>query len=419
MSHRNVVLVTVDSLRRDSVGFLSESAPQTPVIDDRADGAAIASTTTTPSTHTRASVPAILSSQYAHNFFNHFFGDTEIPHLGSILGEHGYETAGIHSNPLLSSFFGYDEGFDTFYDSMNEVTLPSERLTTVYSKIKRLLRRHPYEPADEITDRALEWLDTASEPYFLWVHYMDPHGPYRLNPERGYLDKLASERLWYRAVRSPETVTDDETDRLLGGYRNEVKFTDGEIGRLLSAVENDTAVVLTGDHGEEFGEHGGYTHHKKLYDEIVQVPFVLDLPTETEPVDGPYSSLDIVPTLCSYLDIETDAEFVGDDLLDETRADRECVLTETNTDEAVTVGVRSPTHKLIAKGDEREFYDLQADPDEQSDLSGREGEAFDRFESILAQFRASTEIGYSGARDGYGDIDPHTEDRLRDLGYVD
>ena len=416
MTPPNVVLITVDSLRADEVGFLNGEIDGTPNLDTIAQKATIASPATTPSTHTRVSVPAILTSRYAHNFFDNFFGETSIPHLGQLLSDRGYETAAFHSNPLLSESFGYNRGFDKFFDSMDEVSFSSELLTRTYSKIKRLLTRYPYAPADDINDQAIEWLSTTTEPYFLWVHYMDPHGPYTLNRELGYLDKFNSERLWRKAVQSPSKVTPNERSQLRAAYREEIAYTDQEVGDLLDAIDDETIIVLTGDHGEEFYEHGDYTHTKKLYDELIQVPFILDAPDVEQRDPDLVSLLDIVPTILEALDFDSPDELVGQNLLE--NEERKYVITETNTED-VSVAARTSAYKLIVEDDRMEFYDLEADPDEQSDRSSDGLPAQSRLEQVLDEFFEENTIGYHGGDEEYGDITAHTQDRLRDLGYLD
>lgn len=423
MGRPDIVLITIDSLRADGVGFLHDGAPSTPTIDSLARKATVATAATAPSSHTRASVPAILTSRYAHQFFTDFLVDTEIPTIAQHLSGVGYETAAFHSNPLLSRHFGYDRGFDTFYDGLRfvEGTRLPESLTRIYSKAVRLLRRFPYEPAESITKRAVDWLDDAVSPFFLWVHYMDPHGPYALDRDRWYVDKFQSERLWHKAVSSPADVTDSELAQLQAAYGGEVEHTDSNLGCLVDRVRaqvDDVCLVLTGDHGEEFREHGEFTHMPKLYEEVTRVPFVLDLPgTDELHPPRPISLLDIVPTLVGQIDTVGETQFDGLDLTDPERS-REHVLAETNPDDGlVTVSLRTSRYKYIVHQDDRELYDLEEDPEENEDLAGKGLDIEVCLEQSLSD-HLSAHVVEGGDKLAAARIDTEMQGRLEDLGYL-
>lgn len=422
MSRPDMVLVTVDSFRADSAGFLDGDAPSTPTIDGFAEDATLATAATAPSSHTRASVPAILTSRYAHRFFTDFLQDVDVPTIAQLLSDSGYDTAAFHSNPLLSRHFGYDRGFDEFSDGLRFVTetrLP-ETATRLYSKAIRLLRRFPYEPADAITERAVDWLETADSPAFLWVHYMDPHGPYALDRERGYLDKFRSERLWHKAVSEPSAVTDTELSRLRDAYRREVEYTDRHLEQLFDTIETrreDACVVLTGDHGEEFREHGEFTHMPKLYEEVTRVPFVLDIPDiDNLTANGPISLLDVVPTLLGRVDRVDPGSVAGQDLL--TDGPREFVVSETNPEDGVTAGVRTDRYKYVVTSEESELYDLDEDPGERHNLSGTGNDIEDELEQLLTRHLTEHEVCGGDKLATATGLDSEMQGRLEDLGYL-
>ncbi|EMA47332.1 sulfatase [Halococcus saccharolyticus DSM 5350] len=397
-------------------------------MDALANDAALATDATAPSSHTRASVPALLTSQYSHRYFANFFHDIEAPTLSTYLSEAGYNTAAFHSNPLISRHFGYDEGFDEFYDGLRfvESTQLPETVTSMYSKLLRLLSRFPYEPAESVTKRARKWLSEAQEPFFLWVHYMDPHGPYALNRQLGYLDKYRSERLWQKAVTSPDEVSDAERDRLRAAYRDEVGHTDKYLGKLIEAVDgmNETILALTGDHGEEFYEHGQYSHPAELYETTTNVPLIVDVPGSdgTDTPTTPLSGLDIVPTILDALDIEPRTGLAGESLiptLSGRRLDREQVIAETNRGQTAVFGVRTQRWKYIVAEEGKELYDLSVDPGEQNDLSGTEPAIESRLEEHLASHVDSHDVeGGDKLATVAEEMDTEVRDRLNDLGYL-
>lgn len=427
MNRPDIVLVTVDSLRADSLSSLDDDAPMTPTMDAVANEATLETAATAPSSHTRASVPAILTSQYAHRFFTNFLQDVDTSTIAQRLSDAGYDTAAFHSNPLLSRHFGYDRGFDTFSDGLRFVkgTQMPETVTRLYSKAIRLLRRFPYQPAETITEQAVEWLADRKRdtPAFLWVHYMDPHGPYALDRDRGYLDKFRSERLWHKAVSEPETVTDAELRQLREAYRSEVEHTDRELAPLFDAIEEYTeeaCMVLTGDHGEEFREHGEFTHMPKLYEEVTRVPFIIDLPDNVNiSPPEPITLLDVVPTLLGRVDGVEVGPAVGLDIVTDETA-REYVVTETNPDTGdALVGVRGKRYKYIAGGPERELYDLVTDPGERTNLAGTDHEAEPELERALSTHLADHEFeGGDKLTATAGEMNNEMQGRLEDLGYL-
>lgn len=431
MSPRNVVLITIDSLRSDHIGFLSDSVDNTSRMDALAADANLATDTMSPSSHTRASVPALLTSQYPHRYFANFFGDVDFPTLSTYLSDadDDFTTAAFHSNPLISRHFGYDEGFDEFYDGLQfvESTRLPETITNVYAKLTRLLRRFPYEPAEAITKRAQSWLSDVREPFFLWVHYMDPHGPYALNRQLGYIDKYRSERLWQKAVSSPEEVSSTERKKLKAAYRGEVGHTDEHIGDLVDALDtmDETMVVLTGDHGEEFYEHGQYSHTPNLYETVTNVPLIIDMPDAAETVSPPtvpLSGLDIVPTILDAFDIEPRVELAGQSLIPALHGEqlsREHVIVETNLGEDALFGVRTQQWKYIVTDEGRELYDLSADPGEQNDLFGTEQEVESRLKEYLTSHVDAHDVeGGDKLAAVADDMDTEVQDRLNDLGYL-
>lgn len=427
MSRPDIILLTIDSLRADSVSFLDDDAPSTPTIDEFATDATLATTASAPSSHTRASVPALLTSRYAHHFFSNFLQDINTPTIAQRLSDVGYDTAAFHSNPLLSRHFGYDRGFDTFFDGLQfveETHLP-ETAIRLYSKAVRLLRRFPYQPAEEITERAVNWLTDHDDdtPVFLWVHYMDPHGPYALNRDRGYLDKFRSEQLWHKAVSEPNAVTDAELQRLREAYNEEIRHTDQQLKSMFEAITSytdDVCVVLTGDHGEEFREHGEFTHMPKLYEVMTRVPFILDLPTtENLSPPEPISLLDIVPTLVGQIENLEAVPAVGLDLT-ASEADREYVVMETNPDSGdALVGLRGERYKYIAGGSNRELYDLSKDPEEHTNLVAHTPKIEDKLKQVLSAHLTEHDFDCGDKlAETAGEMNSEMKGRLEDLGYL-
>lgn len=435
MSKPNIVLITIDCLRADKVGFLNENITFTPTMDRLAEKATIATDAISPSTHTRASVPALLTSQYAHKFFSEFLKDVTIPTLSEYLKDAGYSTGAFHSNPLLSEYFGYDRGFDIFCDGLP--TLPtfmkSERLIRIFSKVERLLQRYPYKPAPWITKKAIDWLGKSSSPFFLWVHYMDPHGPYTLNRSLSYLDKFQSEKLWHKAVSSPDQVTPKERAKLLEAYHREISYVDSNIKDLINSIykrNRNNILIITADHGEELGEHGEFSHHPKLFEEIVRVPLIMQFPNNTIKTsliaDFPIISLlYLVPTILEYLEISPNHSLDGKSLFESItgmgKLNRDSLVIETNPARSISIGIRTERWKLISTNNQTQLYDLRQDPQEKNDVISSHPEVFKELQKRLTDHIEDYNIDFSAnnlSKNLY-QTDKVIKSRLEDLGYLD
>lgn len=302
----NVVLLTVDALRADHLSCYGYDRQTTPNFDEFAEECVRFEHAFSPSSHTREALPALLTGRYPDDALDGRYR-LEADSIATLLAGEGYATAGFHSNPFVSRAYGFDAGFDTFDDDLH---LGRHRLLALFQRAIDKLRNRHYARGEEITDRSLAWLDSLDgEPFFLWNHYMDPHGPYE--PPDAYRKQFhpdpvpdrEAQRLYKRAIRDPASITDDERGRLIDLYDAEIRYTDDHVGRFLDALEgrglgSETTVILTADHGDAFGEHGYYGHPRYLHRELVHVP-VLFRPAEDGEgtvVDAAVSTLDVANT---------------------------------------------------------------------------------------------------------------------------
>ncbi|MEF8789142.1 MAG: sulfatase [Haloarculaceae archaeon] len=426
----NVLLITVDSLRADAV---ATDEPATPAVDRLAEEGIVYERAFAQGTFTTLSMPSLFTSRYPSSLppvgvVEDMVGSavTGVPTLTEALHDAGYATAGFHSNPLLSDPFGFDEGFDTFDSQLPLAGVPRlpGRAKILTDKLLRLVRKHAYLPGERLTDRALNWLDRrpGDRPFFCWLHYMDVHGPYQSKSGNAYANKLRAERLWRKAVASPGDLTDTERERLRRTYREEVEYTDGCVGRLLDGLRRrglleETVCVLTADHGEEFGEHGRYSHPDHLYDEVVHVPLVVRRP-DREPgrADHPVELVDVAPTVLEAVGAEPPAPFAGRRLSDPAPGH---AISEAGVAPTYKAGVRTDRWKYIRYGDREELYDLRADPGEQTDVAGNHPSVLADLSGTLDDHLA-THGTHTGAEDvsDVGIEDGEARDRLEDLGYL-
>ena len=471
----NVVLVTVDSLRADAIGAYDEKR-HTPVMDSLADRGAVFDRAFATGNWTPFSFPSMLASRPV-------FADTGrigvdgTPTLAETLSEADVSTGGFNAaNGFLTSHWGYDEGFDEFEPFVASVgsSIYSRYLAThptveawlqfATSPVRRLSSWLRGESDDrpfldtsrmfDVEHAANSFIEETDEPFFLWIHYMDAHTPYVPAPR--YIREVSSNLLGTHRMIHAHTRTGlgwEVGDRTLSSlrtlYQAAVRQVDASIGRLLaslsaSGVRDETAVVLAGDHGEEFQEHGHLAHYPKLYGELIRVPFVVDVPgADSRRIDGQVGLDSIPPTVTDLLGVEAPAEWTGSTLAPTVRegeppADEPVVSVTVRGEEVTTqpiprsledgdlvVSVRDREWTYIENIDQgtEELYYRPGDSDEQRDLSD-DGDAerrrvLDRFGSIADGHARLLRAGPDGesVRDRSQDVDEDLGHRLEALGY--
>jgi len=411
---KNLVLVVVDAWRADALAASGEMG-ETPFLDRFATSNTRFTQAVATSSHTKDSFPGIFASTLPSVQGQHHISP-ETATLAEVLAKQGYETLGVHSTPHFSvDTFNYDAGFDTFRDICAQPSGTSS-LKKVRAPAKPLLRRLPpkilsameqiYQrsglfadigdvneytaSATETTDAAIELLSgvDTDDPFVLFVHYMDVHSPY-LPPETHLPDGITAEQarrlndrlLDHRSslTGKPSTITEDELRDLKALYRATTRYTDEQIERLVSRLDETaglekTVVVVTGDHGEEFREHGDFLHGQKLYEELLRVPLVIgggEVPARR--IRSQMSLLDLPPTLLDLLGVKSPDSFRGRSFAPAVRGERtverEFALAETTAkrmgvDVRHLVSCRTAEGKKLIRGDTEEFYDLSEDPSE-------------------------------------------------------
>jgi arylsulfatase A-like enzyme len=441
----NVVVVMVDTLRAENLGLYGHQRDTSPHLDAFAraniwfDNARSQAPCTFPSANT------VLTGRFTTEFLGRpasFMGiGPETPSLAQILSDEGYATVAISASPIVRktpSNFNPSGGFDPGFALFDE----------------RCLWNH----ASCINDRAFETLSILREPFFLYLHYMDPHGPFQppetwprrfagpddAFPEhirRGNPNPIAN-AIYKGAGGADEAWTMAQVDHLLDLYDEEIAYFDTQFQELLDRLEETglaerTILFLVADHGEEFLEHDGIKHCHTLYDTEIKTPMVLALPPgapgggAARAVSAPVANQSVVPTVLDLLGIDpTDHGVGGGEGVPATGWAPSLVpLLAGETDDNGLVysawgtrrGVFDGRHKLVyhLEGGRFEMFDLESDPDELDDLlegvaEGSEPEPFRTLKRALFQFLIDTESGAAaGAAAG-----KKTEDALRALGYL-
>ena len=296
---QNVVLVVVDTLGAEHVSCYGASDDTTPNLDRLASRGLRFERAYSTAPWTQPSIASLFTSTMplrhgVRNLADRLHRGAKT--LAEELRAAGLQTHGIVSHFLIDRNFGFAQGFQG-YDA-------------------RAVAGHDAITAAQVTDAALRWLEQeAREPFFLFVHYFDPHFLYHHHAEfdrtEAYQGPLAPGMpIWdLRDMRPRLTAADVEY--LVALYREEIAFTDHHLGRLLeflerTGVDRRTLFVFTADHGEEFMRHGWIGHTRTLYDELLHVPLVLYQPGVVPPgvIAQPVSLLDVLPTVVDLLGID-------------------------------------------------------------------------------------------------------------------
>jgi arylsulfatase A-like enzyme len=450
MRQPNLILLTVECWRADHFGSL------TPHLQQLAEESTTFREAHAAGGWTKISMTALMSSAYAsmHGGPGIALATPARRVLAECLLDNGYWTGGLTANAVCGSTAGFHRGFGEYRDCRRERPLPAEAPTDWKREWPRLLEMgipprdtQTFIDAHELTDLGLRWLSNRGpdEPYFLWLHYLDPHWPCQMARRPQTPTELRD--AWHdvdvfhsRVLPSRGTFDPGPEARLrwAGRYRESLAFTDLEIGRLLGELRarpdwDQTIIAVTGDHGEEFFERGTWHHSwNQLHREGTQVPLIIRVPGNSSPrrPNGPVSLLDLAPTLLDFAGIEPPRSMMGKSLrsMMEGRQDGGRPVFTEMMGHAGSVAYRL----AIRDGDWKYIYDAEdphnsklfrvsEDPDEFVNLRDRCPDIFRRFEKMrlahvtLGLTRLTQCQTPSVAAMPAGDVEPDT-DGIEDTG---
>jgi|GEM_PF-2985913 len=406
----DIVLVTIDSWRRDSIARM-------PNLSKRTDEWNTA-TGVSHSSKTYLAFPSMLASSLPTASYDDSGSLVpDVNPLPRVLSEAGYSTGGfIASNPNVQQWEQY---FDTFWnDGIADAT---EQYTSKIEKwrkriLKTVLMRKQVS-AETVARRAKQWYVSTNGPRFLWMHLMEPHFPYYPGIRKAAdVGLFSSYQTTVDFHRHREAVADEHRDTLEALYYKTVERLDDQIGSILDFLDDDATVVITGDHGEEF-QHDVATHDH-LYEECVTVPLLTNNLPSVSGVEY-LRHLDIAPTILDRLGIDPPAEWEGD--VAREVSTKHPVRMANILGKAVYTGVRTDDRKILKTFETDgstaiEWYDLANDPAEQHDLSER-SEPPEMLSKELDAFIDSNDLD-TVRQDAEQFISDVATDRLEELGYV-
>jgi arylsulfatase A-like enzyme len=400
----NVLVVVVDTLRADRLPFYGGDAKNARFLDEWAARSIVFERAWSTSSWTAPAAASLFTGVYpfqhgvhlglkAFEFLSRGGGELQLDRvpdaletLPELFRSTGYRTFGVSDNPNVSEVQGFAAGFDRF-------------------------ENFSYEGANRVNAVLASWETeiAEAEPWFVYLHYMDPHQPYH------------ARRPWHR----PTTAT-DRYSVTGAAYDSEIGWVDDHLSRAFErlGVDTSTLIVFTADHGEEFGEHGSGNHRFKLYSELTRIPLFLH-----HPGVGPgrvrinVSLVDLLPTLRSILGLPPSEQDAGTDLTafyrDAGEAPEERALFASRTSGmAWKRSVVRGRYKLIeSRPGGTELYDLESDPGERKNIADERGELSEELMRSAVDFKGSART-WDGARTTL-EISPEDLRRLEALGYAD
>lgn len=378
---KNVILLTIDALRKDAVGCYNNKSRLTPFIDSLQDKCIRFTKGQATGPYTQASFPGLLTSSYYLEYGKPKGLAPERTLISEPLQKAGIVTAGFHSNPYMSGFLGWNRGWDVFYDSMEDEVEP----------------RIPYIRGYIINTKVNNWLSSyikggEYKPFFLWLHFMDIHEPYM--PEKKYIDMVDSSinisqdemySLFENTILKRDASDPGKVKVLKKLYDIHVREADTYVQEFFGILEKlsilkDSVVIITSDHGDEFNEHGGLSHDDKMYSELIDVPLLIYDPNrdKREVCDTLVSNVDMPPTIIHLFGLEPVAGFEGHSLFPLEDYPQKGVFGEAIDQRSQRGGdidkdiyfYREGDLKIIYRAnlDTWEMYDLKDDPKELNNI---------------------------------------------------
>lgn len=420
----NVILMVLDALRADHLSCYGYNKKTSPNMDAVASRGTLFEKAFAPLPMTQPSLASMFTSLYPQSHGikrNDLALSPKAETLAEILHKAGWDTAAVTGASNLDSVFGLNQGFQFYEDSLGRKMDPEIKAV---DQMKRWERS-----AETVNQIAFRWLDqhNPQKPFFLFLHYYDPHKPY--HPPAPYsqmYDQGSDEKTKIRAL-----------------YDGEVTYMDHHLGLLFQKLQKmglmqKTLLVITADHGEGLGDHNWQGHIWKIYDEAVRVPFIVagpDIPSGKR-ISSLNENIDLLPGLLEYLNVPLRKHFQGKSFLRAIRGPekiRNAVLLEKAKPpwnfrqlEAdwekfpySQWAFRTETEKFIWSSDKKhEFYDLTRDPGELHNLFSTERERAMRLFKQGVAYKAQFGRFGLGVKPVRTKDDNDPDEALKALGYV-
>ncbi len=482
----NVILISIDTLRPDRMGVYGHrplGRTTTPYLDEFSSRGALFDNAVSTTSWTLPAHYSLMTG--VPNDFHNVVQDRVPPSIGlpmlaEVLQKAGYATGGFYSGPYLHPIFGFEKGFGVYESCMRHRTMYDVDLNSLDTKKRRSVATanemlsQKAITSETVTRKGLKFVTDRlpsrndGQPFFLFLHYFDVHNDY-LPPApfdkrfgQPYDGWVKGEGVTYDPRYAPDMARRD-LDRLLALYDGEIAWVDQNIGNLFEGLAeldpdilDNTLVIITSDHGEEFFEHGEIAHRSNLYQHQVRIPLIVVCPAviggDLE-IDSCATIYDIFPTVTDYVDVEIPDYIFGRSLRDAING------TEPNAPPAILelTDVPKPRENEIRDrfkkhssliyggmklihieerqwspknavdfdgallGEHYELFDLRADPGETENIAPQRPDLLDRMMGIKKELSKALadlkqlNLQYDGS--GAVEIPAHIREQLDQLGY--
>ena len=440
----NVFVILFDTLRADDIEPYGATVTRTPNMTALARQGVTFLNAHVNQPWTRGSIATMMTSTYpwVHGVIhNNSTLSPDLPYLPELLKAEGYKTLHVLHNSSVSERFGFIRGYDDFQQAWGD---------PVETDLGTL--RSPEERADYTWDNFVDpfLLKASTNPFFIYLHEIDPHGPYTpAQPygtmyDTGYRGSLdLTPTLMWLVLHNKTQLSSPEIDYLRSRYRGEISFMDDYLGRLLermagAGLRENTLLLFLSDHGEEFLEHGGVAHRTSLYEEMLNVPMIFSLPNalaSDHKSKAPIEMVDVGPTILDLLDIDAAPGMQGRSMLpslagaDIAQPQRPTFGHKGSSFAGkVESSVRFGRWKIYKRTVDRyvdghyqyELFDLEKDPGEAINLWSRN---IVRGRTLLQMLRHrlnvdDVAVGGSSGTVGESELDAETLENLGGLGYL-
>jgi arylsulfatase A-like enzyme len=419
----SVVLVSIDTLRPDHLGCYGYPRPTSPNLDAFRKDAILFTNTFAHAPSTIESHGAILTSLLPPHHSASVADDLAVPPevltLAEVMRSAGYATASFNGGVQLDAAYGLDQGFDIY--------VSAKPRGTQAESMGDETDRFSYE-----VEQAQPWIEQQQgRPFFLFLHTYEVHHPYAphgpdLDHFRGSYHGTLPDRITVRLLREfnlgERKLEPEDRKHIVDAYDAEIRSADRSFGRLVAQLRNlglydDALIVVTSDHGEEFGEHGRVGWHAHtLYDELLHVPLLVKLPGTTRAgttVEETVRGIDVAPTMLAALGRSVPSVFEGRDVLaaGPRPAETAEVWSRRDIRGPNFMALRTPEWKLV----DGRLYDLRRDPREQTDVAAREPKVVERMKSRRLEILGSRPLPHPRP----AQVNEELRQRLRSLGYLD
>lgn len=433
----NVLLIVLDTVRAKNLSLYGYNRPTTPALERLAKTGVLFEQAFSTAPWTLPAHASMFTGRFPGELSTNWSTalDTLYPTLAEVFSAHGYLTAGFVANTWYCSYeTGLSRGFMHYEDyvlASEHVILHSSlgRFLSGSPKIRRLLGYYDIvgrKSAAQINRNFLAWLSQREQrPFFAFLNYFDAHDPYL--PPPPYDEKFGPQNLRKKSLirykdhggawLMKRQFTQDALQQELDAYDGAIAYLDSHVGSLVAALQHrnlldNTLIIITSDHGEQFGEHGLFDHANSLYMPLLHVPLLMVLPGRIPAgitVSEAVSLRDLPSTIVDLLQSKWDTRFPGNSLAQHwTAAQRLASSAATPMLAEVSQGIRRPPEYPVSKGDMKsllvgnyhyirtgdnseELYDVERDPFEEHDLtrSPAEHQTVERFrfdlDAILTQ----------------------------------